>query len=1294
MTAPCPLTPTASAGRSPVRTGAHACLPDLLLDRVKSRPDAVAVAGHTGSLTYRDLLRSAFGTAARLTALGIGPDDTVGLYAEPSADLITGVWGILFAGGAYLPLSPEYPDERLRYMIEDSRTRVVLAPGHLAGDLAALAPPGTRIVPLGDAAPTEEVPQAAWRPDALAYVIYTSGSTGKPKGVMVEHRAVVSQLRWLHTHGHLDQHSVILQKTPMSFDAAQWEILAPALGARVVTAPPGSHRDPQALINAVLAHEVTTLQCVPTLLQALIDTAELGLCTSLTRVFSGGEALTRHLARSFFAELPGTALINLYGPTETTINATAHAVDPAAVPEGSGTLPIGTPVDNTTCFILDEHLAPVDIGETGELFIGGAQLARGYLHRPEQTRERFIPSPFNPTQRLYRTGDLACWNADGTIRFAGRTDNQVKLRGHRIELDEVATAIEQHAWVRKAAAVVVDDARTGHRQLVACVELDPREASLMDQGHDAGHHRSKAGRHQVKAQLSDAGVRTGAELSGRAEVRLPGAEGTAHQRATAFARKTYRFYEGGPVREQDLLSLLAPPATPAYATRERALDLHELGEILRWFGPFHGAERLLPKYAYASPGALYATQLHVETGGIPGLEAGVYYYHPLDHSLVRVGDSTPAAAAEGMLLHFSGRRSAIEPVYRTNVDEVLEFEAGHMLGVLREVLPQHGLGVRPLHRDPAIAERHLDLREDDHFIGSFALGVHSGTSRPDPVELYLQIHPGRVEGLAAGTYRCLSDGRLERISDALVQRRHVVAINQRVYDRAAFGISAVSRGAEPWLHYVALGAALHRLQRNDLGIGLMSSGYSSRSGHPLPAARRLDTLLADAGEAPAGASYFFVGGRVSREQIRSEGMYEDTVHMKGPTELIREDLEQQLPDYMLPSRVLLLHALPLTANGKIDTRTLAASPEVSTAVSDAPYVAPATATERRLATAWGKALKYERVSALDEFFACGGNSLSAVALINGINRDYGTRLPFQVLFECPRLADLAARIDAEAEAGEEAPAGRLVTLHQGEPDQPVFCWPGLGGYPMNLRRLARETAQGRSFYGVQAHGLNAGESPYATIRETAAADIAEIRRVRPHGPYTLWGYSFGARVAFETAFQLEQAGEKVAQLLLICPGNPRVHGTGAGAGTGEAPSRTASFADPSYLTILLSVFTGTTSGPELERCLSGRHDEESFTAFVHELVPDLDPALIRRIVRLVGATYEFEYTFRELAERRIQAPVTVLKASGDDYSFIDAHSGYAAEPPMVAELAGDHFGVLREPGVAELAEAVRAALLR
>jgi thioesterase domain-containing protein len=259
-------------------------------------------------------------------------------------------------------------------------------------------------------------------------------------------------------------------------------------------------------------------------------------------------------------------------------------------------------------------------------------------------------------------------------------------------------------------------------------------------------------------------------------------------------------------------------------------------------------------------------------------------------------------------------------------------------------------------------------------------------------------------------------------------------------------------------------------------------------------------------------------------------------------------------------------------------------------------------------------------------------------------------MPVQVVFETPKLADLAARIDADAHTS----SSRLSLLHNGGSAAPVYCWPGLGGYPMNLRLLGSKAGIDRPFYGIHAQGINPGETPFHTIRDMAAADIAEIQDVQPDGPYTLWGYSFGARIAFEVASQLEQRGQRVQNLVMICPGNPKVRTAGA-----HLHGRKATYGNPAYVAILYSVFAGTAHGPTVERCLRVTQDEDNFIAHVLDSLPSLDEDTIRRIIRVVEQTYEFEYTFHELAQRRINAPITILKASGDDYSFLDAASDFS-----------------------------------
>ncbi|MFG2607173.1 amino acid adenylation domain-containing protein [Streptomyces sp. NPDC048514] len=1297
------------------RDATETCLPDLLGAQALARPNDIAVIHEGESLTFRELADRAEDVARCLHHLGVGADVGVGLFVEPSLDLMIGAWGILRAGGAYLPLSPDYPEERIRYIAQDARLGVVLTQEALRHRLAGFLPGGTVVITLDDVVefakgrPETDPAELPAGPRAadLAYIIYTSGSTGRPKGVMIEHRAIAHQMHWLAAEFGLDAGRTVLQKTPVSFDAAQWEILAPACGSRVVVGSGGIHRNPTRLIETVTRHAVTTLQCVPTLLQALVETEEFGRCTSLTHLFSGGEALSRALARELTRTLPEATLVNIYGPTECTINTSAHTVDPATLDEGPDAVPIGTPVPGLRYHILDAGGRPVGPGETGELHISGIQLARGYLGRPELTADRFAPMPASlPApgaapgadtggatagaghERRYRTGDLAHWNTDGTAQFVGRVDNQVKLRGFRIELDEIRLAIETHDWVKNAAVLLRTDRRSGTPNLVACIELSPREAALMDQGVHGEHHVSKSSKLQVRAQLSNPGVRDAADLAGRPAVRLPGAVAGPGHRRRAFARKTYRFFEGDRLEAADVLAALGRRTRGTGSRRPEELRLTELGDILRNFGQFLSEERLLPKYAYASPGSLYPTQLYLELAGIEGLAAGTYYYHPVDHELVLVRPGE-TGAAPGVRVHFIGRRSAIEPVYKKNLQEVMEIEAGHMAGLFDEVLPAHGLALDEAPYDAGPA-RLPGCAADDLHLGSYVLvpwtPARATAPAHDSLDVYVQFHPGSEAGLPSGQYRYRA-GRLRRISDELILKRHVVAINQAVYERSGFGVTLVSRAAEQGRErrsYLDLGRGLQHLMMNLSNLGFMSAGYSSRTGDDLPAARRMAAILRETGR-PAGPSYFCVGGTVSWEQMRHEGMHEDQVHMKGPEELIREDLLASLPEYMLPGQILILPELPHTPNGKVDVRAL--ERHVDEAAEHAPpVVGPRNRVEVRLCELWKAALKRESVSVHDDFFRLGGNSLIAVALVKRINEAFGCSMPLQLLFEAPTVAKLAEAVSARA----AVVASRLAPLRAEGGKPPVFCWPGLGGFTMNLRLLAARAPGERPVYGVQSHGINEGETPFSSIEEMAAADVVALRRVQPTGPYTLWGYSFGARVAFETAWQLERSGERVEQLFLLAPGSPRV----AGAPRTAPGAAVADFTDPVFTTILFSVFAGTTSGPGLAECLHEATDAEGFARFVDRRYPQLDPALIRRVVTVVRRTYGFTYEHVDPAARRVSAPVTVFRARGDEPSFIERAPGHTAAPPSIVQLETDHYGALRDPGVDELAKALRRATPR
>jgi amino acid adenylation domain-containing protein len=433
--------------------------------------DAVALIFGRQEMTYGDLERRANQVAHRLRASGVGPDVLVALCLERSLELVAGLLGVLKAGGAYVPLDPSYPRERLDFMLDDAGAGVLLTQRAL---VERLPQAGLEVICLDDEEELAGQPghglDAGATLDHLAYVIYTSGSTGRPKGVAVAHRAIANHMLWMGSEHPLAPEDRVLQKTPFSFDASIWEFWAPLLaGAGLVLARPEGHRDPAYLVDAVLAHGITTLQVVPTLLQALVDEPSFPRCTSLRRLYCGGEALSAALAERVLALLGSVALYNLYGPTEAAIDTTAGECLP---PFSGPRVPIGRPIANVRAYVLDRHGLPVPPGIPGEIHVGGLGLARGYLRRPALTAERFVPDPFGgePGARLYRTGDLGRHLPDSRLEFLERLDSQVKLRGYRVELGEIEAQVARLPGVREAAVQVRED-RPGDSRLVAYVAL-------------------------------------------------------------------------------------------------------------------------------------------------------------------------------------------------------------------------------------------------------------------------------------------------------------------------------------------------------------------------------------------------------------------------------------------------------------------------------------------------------------------------------------------------------------------------------------------------------------------------------------------------------------------------------------------------------------------------------------------------------------------------------------------------------------------------------------------------------
>ncbi|HLM44194.1 MAG TPA: amino acid adenylation domain-containing protein, partial [Myxococcaceae bacterium] len=446
------------------------CIHELFEQQVRATPEAVAVGFGKQQLSYAQLDARANQLAHYLRKKGVGPEARVGVYLERSVEMVVGLMGVLKAGGAYVPLDPSYPAERVKWMLEDARPEVVLTAEGLKerlegkqGEVVSLDTGWAEV-----ARQPESRPERVEGPDTLAYVIFTSGSTGRPKGAMNAHRGVSNRLLWMQSEYGLGANDTVLQKTPFSFDVSVWEFFWPLMtGARLVVAEPGGHQDPAYLQRLIVEERISTVHFVPSMLQAFLDEPGVERCTSLKRVVCSGEALSSELKERCLKLLPWVGLHNLYGPTEAAVDVTYHACQ---VGDGRSSVPIGKPVANTQIRILDERLRPVPVGVAGELYIGGVQVGRGYLGRPELTAERFIPDAFGGQEgaRLYRTGDLARWLADGSIEYLGRVDFQVKLRGFRIELGEIEAVLLGHPTVA-AAVVVAQRSKAGDLYLVAYV---------------------------------------------------------------------------------------------------------------------------------------------------------------------------------------------------------------------------------------------------------------------------------------------------------------------------------------------------------------------------------------------------------------------------------------------------------------------------------------------------------------------------------------------------------------------------------------------------------------------------------------------------------------------------------------------------------------------------------------------------------------------------------------------------------------------------------------------------------
>ncbi|MEV7864022.1 amino acid adenylation domain-containing protein [Streptomyces hirsutus] len=985
---------------------ATAPLPDSFAAQVRATPDAMALVHGDTTLTYRELNTRANRFAHALIARGVGAEQIVALALTRSVELVVAILGTMKAGAAYLPVDPEYPQSRVAFMLQDARPAFTVdAPALVTGT---------------DAFPDTD-PEVALDVRNAAYVIYTSGSTGRPKGVVVSHAGIAGLVAAQVERFAIDTDSRVLQFASPSFDASVSELYTALLsGATMVLPLPGS---PLAALDGD-AHGVTHVTLAPSVLASLPEGS-----LSVATLVVAGEACPPELVARW---APGRRMINAYGPTETTVCATMS--DPLT-PACTGVPPIGRPLANTRVYVLDAGLRPVPPGVPGELYVAGGGLARGYLDRPAPTAERFVANPYGPAgARMYRTGDLVRWTADGQLEFVGRADEQVKVRGFRIEPGEIETVLAAHPDVAQAAVVARRDRADapGDTQLVAyivsCGDASGDRDLRVEEEHVDEWRQIYDALPVANAQAAFGHNFTGWNNSYDGQA-IPVEQMREWRDATVdriLALRPRRVLEVG-VGTGLLLSRIAPHCETYWATDFSATAIDTLTAQVR-----------------EDPGLATRVVLHTQPAhDTDGLPAGTFdtivinsvvQYFPGAEYLTDVIDRLMELLAPGGTLFVGDVRNLrlLRPLttavqlHRAAADTdpaTLRRAVDQALRVEKELLVDPDffttLCDRGDHAAAAVGAVAVQIKRGGHHNEltryRYDVTLHKPPFTPMPLDMATEVAWASDVTDLAGLRRLLTERRpgalrVTGVPNARVAREAALADALRDGDTTLSELLAR-------LHAPDDGELVDPEQFHTLG-----QEHGRWVGITWSAARddALDIVFADhpdqSPSPPSVPAALYRPVRTGRtllpELTNRPTRTGDTGALVGS---IRDWLRERLPDYLVPSAFVLLDRLPLTPVGKLDRRALPA-PDL---LSGGPGRAPRTPQEQLLADLFAEVLGLPQVGVDDDFFDLGGHSLLATRLVSRIRAVLGAELDVRALFEAPTVAALAVRLDG---AGRARPA--------------------------------------------------------------------------------------------------------------------------------------------------------------------------------------------------------------------------------------------------------------------------------
>ena len=1013
------------------------CIHQLFEEQVENNPNAIAVVFEEQKLTYSQLNSKANQLANYLQKLGVAPETLVGICVERSLEMVVGLLAILKAGGAYVPLDPNYPTSRLNYMVEDAQLSILLTQKkwqhHLSETIETVICLDTDEEIINQQ--SQQIPENQVTANQLAYVIYTSGSTGQPKGVTIPHQGLLNLVFWHQRTFEVKSSDKASQIAGVGFDASVWEIW-PYLsaGACLHLVNSETRLSPEALRNWLISEQIT-ISFVPTPLLENLCSLEWPAQTKLRTVLTGGDKLHNYPS----AALP-FCVFNNYGPTENTVVTTSGLV--VSGQEGSISPPIGKPISNTKVYILDINLQPVPIGVAGELHIEGDSLATGYHNRPELTASKFIPNPFdnskvNPSltpkegsqkSKLYKTGDLVRYLADGNIEFLGRIDHQVKIRGYRIETGEIEAVINSYPKVKETVVLARED-NPGDKRLVAYIvpetqTITTSNRELSETQVDSWQDVYNQLIYDQLSEVTDPLFNTKGWLSNYDNQQIPEQQMRIWARdivTQVLAQKPESVWEIG-CGTGMLLFQIAPQTQKYYGTDISNASLEYIKKQIEQEPEKYGHVSLAQKRAENRAGIADNSFDVVLLNSIVQCFPSVEY-------LLQVIENSIRVVKPGGMIFLGDIRS--RPLMKAFHSSVQLYQATPSLSVeqLKEKIDRQ-------------------MEQETELLVSPELFVALKEKHPEITHVQIRLERGREQNE-------LNKYRYSVLLHIQAQAASIIAPTvESGADMSAQEIETYLRHQEP--ESICFSGLVNSRVANEVGlVELLSQPESKLNVQQLRQKleskpvngidpERLYELSSDLGYSlelcwSAQGRGELMDGVFVRRQLAQDGIVLTPLtqksvvasnwHHYGTNPLssevgkqlvpeLREYLELRLPEYMVPSGLMVLSQLPLTPNGKVDRKALPV-PDVASSVSTE-YVAPQTKTQKVLTEIWQELLGIEKVGIYDNFFFdLGGHSLLATQVVSRVRNIFEIELTLKRLFESPTIADIAKSLEVLSQLAQE-----------------------------------------------------------------------------------------------------------------------------------------------------------------------------------------------------------------------------------------------------------------------------------